>query len=68
MSINGKRDEIEREDLIALAEVASIKKARANDMVNHVIETVRRWPDFAEKAGVEDACVAEIQANQRIDL
>ncbi|MCK5794883.1 MAG: type II toxin-antitoxin system HipA family toxin [Anaerolineales bacterium] len=68
MSINNKRDEIEREDLIALAKVAGIKETRANDMVDQVIETVRRWPDFAEKARVEDARVAEIQANQLTDL
>ncbi len=68
MSVNGKRDEFEREDLIALANVAGIKKARANEMVDRVIETVRRWPDFAEKAGVDDARAAEIQANQRTNL
>ena len=68
MSVNGKRDEIEREDLIALANLASIKKARVNEMVDSVIETVGRWPDFAEKAGISDARAAEIQANQCTDL
>jgi serine/threonine-protein kinase HipA len=68
MSVNGKRDEFEREDLIALANVAGIKKARANEMVDRAIETVRRWPDFAEKAGVADARAAEIQTNQRTNL
>jgi serine/threonine-protein kinase HipA len=68
MSVNGKRDEFEREDLIALANVAGIKKARANGMVDRAIETVRRWPDFAEKAGVADARAAEIQTNQRTNL
>jgi len=68
MSVNGKRDEFEREDLIALANVAGIKKARANEMVDRAIETARRWPDFAEKAGVADARAAEIQANQRTNL
>ncbi len=68
MSVNGKRDEFERKDLIALANAAGIKKARANEMVDRAIETVRRWPDFAEKAGVADARAAEIQANQRTNL
>lgn len=68
MSVNGKRDEFERKDLIALANAAGIKKARANEMVDRSIETVRRWPDFAEKAGVADARAAEIQASQRTDL
>ena len=68
MSVNGKRDEFERKDLITLANAAGIKKARANEMVDRAIETVRRWPDFAEKAGVADARAAEIQANQRTNL
>ena len=68
MSINGKRNAFEREDLIALAHVAGIKRDRANRMVDQVIETVHRWPDFAEKAGVSQARVKEIQANQRTHL
>jgi len=68
MSVNGKRDEFERKDLIALASVAGIKKARANEMVDRAIDTVRRWPDFAQEAGVADARVAGIQVNQRTDL
>ena len=68
MSVNGRRNRFEREDFIALANVAGIKKARANRMVDNVIETVRRWPSFAEKAGVADARVAEIQASHRTDL
>lgn len=68
MSVNGKRDRFERGDLLALANVAGIKKARANQMIDRVIEAVRRWPGFAEKAGVADARVVEVQANQRINL
>jgi serine/threonine-protein kinase HipA len=68
MSINGKRNGFGREDLIALANVAGMKNPRANDMVVHVIETMRRWPDFAEKAGVPDRRITEIQANLRTHL
>jgi serine/threonine-protein kinase HipA len=68
LSVNGKRDRFEREDLLALAHVADIKKARANQMIDRVIEAVRLWPDFAKKAGVADARVMEIQANQRTNL
>lgn len=68
MSLNGKRDGFEREDLTALANVAGIKKARANEMLDRTIETVRRWPDFAARAAVPDARAARIQTNQRTDL
>jgi len=68
MSLNGKRDGFEREDLLALADLADIKKARAKEMLDHVIETVRRWPAFAEKAGIPETRVMEIQSQQRTRL
>ncbi len=68
MSVNGKRDGFEREDLIAFANAADIKKVRANQMIDRVIETVRRWPDFAGEAGVADARIKEIQARHRTNL
>ena len=68
MSVNGKRDGFDREDLLALAKAADIKKARAEQMVQRVIEAVRRWPDFAGETGVNDEQVKKIQASQRISL
>jgi serine/threonine-protein kinase HipA len=68
MSVNGKRDGFEREDLIALARYADVKRVRANQMVDRVIDGVRRWPEFAEKEDIVDAWVAEIQAARRTDL
>jgi serine/threonine-protein kinase HipA len=68
MSVNGKRDGFEREDLLVLAKAADIKKARAEQMIQRVIEVVRRWPDFAMEAGVNDEQVKKIQASHRISL
>ena len=68
MSINGKRENFEREDLIALASFAGIKKGTANGMIDQVIEAVRHWPDYAAKAGVAETRMAQIQANQRTNL
>ena len=68
MSVNGKRDDIDREDLIALAHVAGIKKVPANKMLDRVIESILRWPNFAEKAGVAMTRVKEIQAYQTTKL
>ncbi len=65
MSVNGKRDRIDREDMIALAGTADIKRARANQMIDRVIEAVRRWPDFAGEAGVPDVRIEKIQGEQR---
>lgn len=68
MSVNGKRDNFKREDLITLAHAAGIKKRPANEMVEHVVETMRRWPNFAQKAGVSGKRVMEIQGNLRTHL
>lgn len=68
MSINGKREGFEREDLLVLASTAGIKRARASQMLDSVIEAVRRWPDYAGKAEVPDRRAKEIQRNQRIEL
>ncbi len=68
MSINGKRDDFNRSDLIALARAAGIKKAPAKDMIGQVIEVIRRWPDFANNAGVDPKRIEQIKTAQRIDL
>ncbi len=68
MSVNNKRDKFKREDLIALANIAGLKKARANEMLDRTIEIVNRWPDFAEKVGVMQAQIAKIQTSHRTSI
>ena len=68
MSVNGKRDMFEHEDLLALARAADIKKARAEQMIQRIIKAVRRWPDFAGKAGVNDEQAKKIQDSHRTSL
>ena len=61
MSINGKRDGFEREDLIQMAKKADIKKVHAEQMVQRVIEVIRRWPDIARNVGVSEEQVKKIE-------
>ena len=68
MSVNGKRDQFNRNDLISLANIAGIKSQTADEMLDNVIEVFRRWPDFAGEAGVSDQRTSEIQQNLRIFL
>jgi len=68
MSVNGKRDSFERKDLIALANIAGIKATHANEMLDHTIIAISRWSEFAEKAGIEESLVVQIQNNHRINL
>lgn len=64
MSINGKRDNFTRSDLLRVAE--SISLARAEEIVNDVLGAVARWPEFAAAAGINSPVIAEIAANHRV--
>lgn len=68
MSVNNKRDRFEREDLLALAKAADIKKSRANQMIDQVIEAVRLWPVLAREVGVSDVDIKKIKDHQRTKL
>ena len=68
MSVNDKREGFERGDLIALARSGDIKKARANQMVDQVIDVFRRWPEYAAREGVDDGRVAAVKVGQLTDL
>lgn len=50
LSINGKRDNISRDDLLAVAKTMNIKKA--NQIIGQINETVQKWPEYAETTKV----------------
>lgn len=64
MSINGKREGFGREDLLALAAAAGIKKTPGNEMLDRVIAAVTRWPDHANTQEVPEKRIDEIRRNQ----
>jgi len=66
MTMNGKRDNFDREDFKACARAASMKRGRAETIVNEVVETVSRWRDYAEEAGVLPAWRDHIQDTLRV--
>lgn len=68
MSVNGKRDDFERSDLIALAQVGGIKVKPAKEVIACVIESVKRWPEFAAKAGVPGDTGRKIEKAHRCYL
>ena len=51
LSINGKRSEITKADLLGLAQAINVKGAES--IVNHINETVSQWKTFAHDAGVD---------------
>ena len=60
MSLNGKRDGFEMDDLLAFAENASIKPAKAKALISNVSEVVSNWPHYAQDAGVDDQTIRKI--------
>jgi serine/threonine-protein kinase HipA len=64
MSVNGKREAIERDDLLAVAHEMNVKSAAA--IVDEVVEAVARWPEFAGDAGVTPARVERIGKTHRL--
>ena len=66
MSINGKRDDFELVDLLALAGAGSIKAAKARDIVSEVLEALANWPALARVAGVDSERARQIGSTHRI--
>lgn len=65
MSLNGKRDDFERQDLIAFATNAGLKAARAQKLVDEVVAAVATWPDHAREAGVDERTVTRVSKSLR---
>ena len=66
MTMNGKRDNFAMDDFRACAKAASMKKGRAETIVKEVRQTVSRWREYADDAGVPPAWRDQIQANLRL--
>ncbi len=61
LSVNGKRRDIRREDLMKIAKDNSVKKGE--QIINEMVSVIRSWPAHAEKAGVSQAHREHINAH-----
>ena len=68
MSINGKRDDFSKEDLLALAGTAGIKKNKAVELLEQVRTAVLRWSEFAEMAEISKTSMEKIQSAQILTI
>jgi len=68
MTMNGKRDAFSIEDFRACAEAASLKRGRAESILNDVRNAVVRWQDFAAGAMVNPDWAEKIQKALRLEL
>ncbi len=65
MSINGKRDDFELSDLVAMASVGGIKKRKATEIVAEVESAVSDWQSHASTAGVSEKDTDRIERTFR---
>ena len=68
MRINGKNDNFNPDDFRACAKAASMKRGRAEAIVEEVRRAVSRWKDFADEAGVDPVQRDKIRAALRLEL
>ena len=68
MSLNGRRDGFTREDFRVVGKTVSMKRGRADQILDEVRVAVRRWPEFAAAAVVEEEAAAAIGATHRLDI
>ncbi len=60
MSINGKRDHFEMDDLISLAKIARLKPRKARQIIDEVQASVASWERHADTAGVPVATAKKL--------
>jgi serine/threonine-protein kinase HipA len=68
MTMNGKRDEFTMADFRTCARSASMKRGRAESIVDEVRAAVVQWPTYAHTADVMDTWREQIHQNLRLDL
>ena len=53
MTVNGKREHLGNDDLLACARSASLKRGRAQTIMGEVKQTVSNWTQYADRSGVD---------------
>jgi len=66
MSINGKRDDFTRQDILAVAKQYGIRGAQ--EILSQVIDTVAHWPAFAGEAELPKKLMKKITPTHRLKL
>lgn len=68
MSVNLKRDGFTRDDLIAGGRAADITPRKVNEILDQILDVVRRWPDFASAVKVTDKLFEDVRSTLRLDF
>ena len=65
MTLNGKRDDFTKADLLAAAQAADVKPRKAKEIITTLQETLQNWPAFARDAGVPKTLIPGMAKNFR---
>ena len=65
MSINGKLDDFERGDLLALGSRSSLSQAASNAVIDEVSSAVTSWRRHASSADVPESIATDLEATFR---
>jgi len=65
MSLNGKRDGFDLKDFKSCARTISMKRGRAEDILEEVQRAILQWPEFAAKSKVSGEFVEKIKNAHR---
>ncbi len=68
MSVNGRFDDIRSDDLRVCAATASLPRGLPKDAFEAARDASKRWPEFAERAGVEERRAVSIGELFRLEL
>lgn len=68
MSLNGKRDDFDLEDLVAFGGYCGFSRRKALALVEEVSAPVSAWRAYADDAGVYEADAVRIQRALRLEL
>jgi len=68
MSLNGKRDNFMRDDLLAVGALIGNFKKQANQIIEDITGIVTQWDHYAKQAQVFEPLANEIKQNHRLTL
>ncbi|MBN1187727.1 MAG: type II toxin-antitoxin system HipA family toxin [Bacteroidales bacterium] len=66
LSVNGKSDNFEINDLLKVGKENNIKDAKA--IIESIIDVVSQWPEYAKDPGVDNQQIESIKAGHRLFL
>ena len=61
MLVNGKKTQITKDDLLITGQKMDIQKRKCKKIMEEVQNAVKKWAEFAERAGIREATMSMIQ-------